>query len=125
MVLHRHGVGKGIASVWPPEALPRKYPAAHGELKWPDQFASERLLPDPRTGRLYRHHLHLETFRVGCGRRWGVRVWGSFDKIHYRRVGHGGDVGGIFWQDPLRWGDERGRFNRWAAGDKQVPRLKR
>ena len=118
-MLHLHGVGKGIASVWPPEALPRKYPAAHGELKWPDQFASEKLLPDPWTGRLYRLHLHLETFRVGCGRRWGVRAlgsfdkvrygrWGSFDKIRYRRwgffgkfhygrrVGHGGDVGEIF-----------------------------
>ena len=61
-VLHRHDVEEGTASVWLPEALSRKYPAAHAELKWQYLFASDRLSRDPRTGKIHRHHLHMETF---------------------------------------------------------------
>lgn len=61
-VLHRHDVADGIASVWLPFALDRKYPSAHRELSWQFLFASDRLSRDPRTGRLHRHHLHMDNF---------------------------------------------------------------
>ncbi|TWU10272.1 integron integrase [Allorhodopirellula heiligendammensis] len=61
-VLHRHDVADGIASVWLPFALDRKYPNAHQELGWQFLFASNRLSRDPQTGRLHRHHLHMDNF---------------------------------------------------------------
>ena len=61
MVLHRHDVEQGIASVWLPEALSRKYPAAHYDRKWQYVFASGKLSWVPRTGKLHRHYTHVET----------------------------------------------------------------
>ena len=61
-VLHEHDLSDGIASVWLPDALSRKYPSAHRELRWQYLFASSRLSRDPRTGRFHRHHLDADTF---------------------------------------------------------------
>lgn len=61
-VLHRHDLADGVASVWLPHALDRKYPNAHRELRWQFLFASDRLSRNPRTRRLHRHHLHPDTF---------------------------------------------------------------
>jgi len=60
--LHEHDVAEGMASVWLPHALGRKYPHAHREFRWQYLFASSRFSRDPRTGRFHRHHLHSETF---------------------------------------------------------------
>ena len=61
-VLHRRDLEAGVASVYLPYALDRKYPNAHQELRWQYLFASDRRSRDPRTGRLHRHHLHADTF---------------------------------------------------------------
>ena len=60
--LHELDTIEGVASVWLPEALSKKYPNAHRELKWQYLFASERLSVDPRTGDVHRHHVHHDTF---------------------------------------------------------------
>ncbi|MEL7336655.1 MAG: integron integrase, partial [Planctomycetota bacterium] len=60
--LHDHDVDQGVAAVYLPFALGRKYPRAERELKWQYLFASDRLSADPRSGKLRRHHLHRETF---------------------------------------------------------------
>lgn len=60
--LHDEDVAQGVASVWLPDALDRKYPNAHAEFKWQFLFASHRLSRDPRTGKHHRHHIHRDTF---------------------------------------------------------------
>lgn len=60
--LHEKDLEDGIASVWLPFALDRKYPNAHRDLKWQFLFASARLSRDPKSGRMHRHHLHSDTF---------------------------------------------------------------
>ena len=62
LALHNHDLDQGVASVWLPFALERKYPNAHREFRWQFLFASHRLSRDPRTGRLHRHHLGADTF---------------------------------------------------------------
>ncbi|XZE22766.1 integron integrase [Pirellulaceae bacterium SH449] len=60
--LHERDVEDGVASVWLPFALERKYPNANRELKWQFLFASHKLSRDPKTGRMHRHHIHTDTF---------------------------------------------------------------
>jgi integron integrase len=60
--LHDKDLDDGVASVWLPFALDRKYPNAHRDLKWQFLFASARLSRDPKSGRMHRHHLHSDTF---------------------------------------------------------------
>lgn len=48
----------GLAGVWLPEALERKYPNAGRELAWFWVFPSHMLSTDPRAGVVRRHHLH-------------------------------------------------------------------
>jgi integron integrase len=47
----------GIAGVWLPEALSRKYPRAAKEWHWHWAFPTARPQVDPDTGELRRHHL--------------------------------------------------------------------
>lgn len=61
-VLHDKDLDDGVASVWLPHALHRKYPNAHRQCKWQFLFASDRLSSDPRTGQIHRHHIHKDTF---------------------------------------------------------------
>ena len=63
-LVHEQDVANGIASVWLPHALDRKYPNAHAEFKWQFVFASARFSRDPKTGKRHRHHLHSDTFPV-------------------------------------------------------------
>ena len=54
---HRADRDAGLAGVWMPEALERKYPNAGRELGWFWVFPSETLSTDPRAGIVRRHHL--------------------------------------------------------------------
>jgi integron integrase len=49
---------RGIDWVELPHALGRKYPNAGRQLGWQLLFASRQLSPDPRSGRVGRHHVH-------------------------------------------------------------------
>ena len=55
--LHRIDRDSGLAGVWMPEALDRKYPSAGRELAWFWVFPSRTLSTDPRAGIVRRHHL--------------------------------------------------------------------
>ena len=66
--LHDEDVRNGIASVWLPDALSRKYPNAHQELRWQYLFASAKHSRDPRSGSMHRHHLHLDSFGRALGK---------------------------------------------------------
>lgn len=48
----------GLAGVWMPDALDRKYPSAGRELAWFWVFPSRTLSTDPRAGIVRRHHIH-------------------------------------------------------------------
>jgi integron integrase len=48
----------GLAGVWMPDALDRKYPNAGRELGWFWVFPSQTLSTDPRAGIVRRHHVH-------------------------------------------------------------------
>ena len=48
----------GLAGVWMPVALERKYPNAGHELAWFWVFPSQTLSTDPRDGIVRRHHVH-------------------------------------------------------------------
>lgn len=54
---HRADRQAGLAGVWLPEALERKYPHAGRELGWFWVFPSHTLSTDPRAGIVRRHHL--------------------------------------------------------------------
>jgi integron integrase len=47
----------GIAAVWLPYALARKYPEAETSWAWQYVFPSDRVSVDPRSGQRRRHHL--------------------------------------------------------------------
>ena len=55
--IHRADRASGLAGVWLPDALDRKYPNAGRELGWFWVFPSETLSTDPRAGLVRRHHL--------------------------------------------------------------------
>ena len=47
----------GLAGVWMPDALDRKYPNAGREFGWFGLFPSRTLSTDPRAGVVRRHHM--------------------------------------------------------------------
>lgn len=49
---------EGLAGVYLPEALARKYPNAPYELGWQYVFPSTQVSVDPRSGEKRRHHLY-------------------------------------------------------------------
>lgn len=55
--LYRADRASGLAGVWMPEALERKYPAAGREPGWFWVFPSLTLSTDPRAGVVRRHHI--------------------------------------------------------------------
>jgi len=55
--VHRADRTSGLAGVWMPEALERKYPNAGRELGWFWVFPSRTLSTDPRAGIVRRHHI--------------------------------------------------------------------
>jgi integron integrase len=56
--LHRADQKAGLAGVWLPDAVERKYPNAGHEFGWFWVFPSHTLSTDPRVGIVRRHHLH-------------------------------------------------------------------
>jgi integron integrase len=56
--LHRTDRQAGIAGVWLPDAVERKYPNAGRELGWFWAFPSQALSTDPQAGVVRRHHVH-------------------------------------------------------------------
>jgi integron integrase len=62
-LLYRQDRREGKPGVPLPEALGRKYPSAGIEWGWFWLFPSPRLSIDPRTGKVYRHHLYPSTLQ--------------------------------------------------------------
>lgn len=50
-------IGEGVANVWLPGALARKYPNAPKSWEWQYLFPSKSLSKDPESGEIRRHHL--------------------------------------------------------------------
>jgi len=55
--VHRADRMSGLAGVWMPDALDRKYPNAGRELGWFWVFPSRTVSTDPRAGIVRRHHI--------------------------------------------------------------------
>jgi integron integrase len=55
---HRQAMEQGFGGVELPQALDRKYPAAHLEWGWQFVFPASHPARDPRTGAWRRHHVH-------------------------------------------------------------------
>jgi integron integrase len=55
--LYRTDRAAGLAGVWMPDSLERKYPNAGRELGWFWVFPSRTLSTDPRAGVVRRHHI--------------------------------------------------------------------
>lgn len=56
--LHQADRQAGVAGVWLPAAVERKYPGAGRELGWSWVFPSQALSTDPVAGVVRRHHVH-------------------------------------------------------------------
>lgn len=61
--LHAIDMAKGMAGVYLPHALERKYPNAGKQLGWQYLFAAADYSTDPRTGVVRRHHLGEKTIQ--------------------------------------------------------------
>jgi integron integrase len=61
--VHRTDRGAGVAGVWLPDAIDRKYPNAGLEFAWFWVFPSRTLSTDPRAGVVRRHHLHVSVIQ--------------------------------------------------------------
>jgi integron integrase len=61
--LYEQDRGAGLAGVWIPEALERKYPGAGIAWEWFWFFPSRQLLRDPHSGLQRRHHVLDATFQ--------------------------------------------------------------
>ena len=62
-VFHEHDLNDGVAPVYLPHALARKYPNAGRELAWQYMFPAAAPARDPRTGQIRRHHLGEQSFQ--------------------------------------------------------------
>ena len=61
--LHEEDRAEGVAGVWLPEALERKYPGAGVSWEWFWFFPSRQLMRDPHSGWYRRHHVLDATFQ--------------------------------------------------------------
>jgi len=69
---HQADVACGFGSVWLPDALSSKYPAAASAWGWQWVFAGTTRSTDPRSGEIFRHHLHEQSVQravYGAARR--------------------------------------------------------
>ncbi len=73
---YRADRASGLAGVWMPEALERKYPNAGREVGWFWVFPSHTLSTDPRAGLVRRHHISDSVIQKA------VKVAASRAKIH-------------------------------------------
>jgi site-specific recombinase XerD len=62
--VHGRDRAAGVAGVWMPEGLARKYPNAGTELGWQWVFPSRELSRDPQTGLRRRHHMLERTVQT-------------------------------------------------------------
>jgi integron integrase len=60
---HHQDLDQGHGSVYLPYALDRKYPNADRQWIWQYAFPADRIVKDPRSGILRRHHLHETTLQ--------------------------------------------------------------
>jgi site-specific recombinase XerD len=58
----------GLAGVWLPEALERKYPGAGASWEWHWLFPSRQVMRDPHSGLSRRHHVLDATFQEAIRR---------------------------------------------------------
>jgi integron integrase len=58
---HQADAADGFGSVWLPDALAVKYPAASTAWGWQWVFAATARSTDPRSGEISRHHLHEQS----------------------------------------------------------------
>jgi len=61
---HEQDRAAGVAGVWLPEGLSRKYPRAGEEWAWFWLWPENRLSVDPRSGVRRRHHVSDRSFQV-------------------------------------------------------------
>lgn len=61
--MHDIDLARGMADVYLPHALARKYPNAGREFGWQYLFAAADYSTDPETGVIRRHHLHQKTIQ--------------------------------------------------------------
>jgi integron integrase len=64
-MLHRRDIANGFPGVSLPYALARKYPNAPREPGWQYVFPATRLMREPRSGRLLRHHVYPDLPATG------------------------------------------------------------
>ena len=72
---HQSDSAEGYGSVWLPDALATKYPAAATAWGWQWVFATANRSTDPRSGEIFRHHLHEQSVQravYGVARRAGI-----------------------------------------------------
>jgi integron integrase len=75
-ILHQSDLKEGYGRVFLPYALERKYPNANRELIWQFVFPSIKRAPNPRSGEIFRHHLHESTVQEAvkaAARKAGIR----------------------------------------------------
>ena len=58
---HQADSADGLGSVWLPDALAVKYPSAATAWGWQWVFAGASRSTDPRSGEIFRHHLHEQS----------------------------------------------------------------
>lgn len=66
--LHQRDLKGGFGEVSLPGALTVKYPNAGKTIGWQFVFPSTTLSPDPRTGLIQRHHVHITSIRKSLKR---------------------------------------------------------
>jgi integron integrase len=60
---HQKELDRGAVGVSMPEALQRKYPGAPRSWQWQYLFPSKTVSEDPRTGKVWRHHLATKSMQ--------------------------------------------------------------
>jgi integron integrase len=74
---HQADIAEGYGSVWMPDALASKYPAAAQAWGWQWVFAASSRSTDPRSGEILRHHLHEQSVQRAV---YGAAKRASIDK---------------------------------------------
>jgi integron integrase len=84
--MHDVDLAKGMADVYLPYALARKYPNAGKEFGWQYIFAADGYSSDPETGVIRRHHLSEKTIQRHV--REAARRAGIFKPTHPHTLRH-------------------------------------
>ena len=80
--LYEQDRAAGLAGVWLPEALERKYPGAGTSWEWFWFFPSRQVSLDPHSGVHRRHHLQDGSFQ------WAIREAACQARLHKRVTPH-------------------------------------